>query len=51
MDIQILEKDTVWFKKIRNGCWRTMRGNKEVSEHSTRQGAENMCEKLLLDNK
>ena len=33
--------------KIRNGCWRVMQGNKKVSEHSMRDGAERMLESML----
>ena len=39
MKIEIIQKDTVWYKKIRNGTWRVMKGNKKVSEHSSEKGA------------
>ena len=45
--IQVLEEDTYWYKKVRNGCWEVYRGSKKVSEHSMESGAQKMIESLM----
>ena len=45
-NIEIIGPKTVWYKKIRNGCWRVYVGSKQITEHSDERGAKTMAAKV-----
>ena len=46
-EITIMTEHQLWYKKIKNGCWRVFKGDKLMSEHSMEKGAQEAI-KLFL---
>ena len=51
MNIEILDKNTYWYKKVKNGQWAVYRGETKLSEHSQEEGAQSALRYFLEKRK